>query len=104
MVVSDEDKILQNLMNTILFIAMEDGEITKDELAILKQVKLDVKSLRVKIDAVADGQDSEKEEYVLLKTFKKNLLQNAYDISKKDKKITQDERNLINSLIKVLMN
>ena len=45
----DEDTILQNLMNTILLVAMDDGEITEDELAILKQVKLDVKSLRMKL-------------------------------------------------------
>ena len=35
------------MMNKILLIALEDGEITKDELAILEQVKLDVQNLRI---------------------------------------------------------
>ena len=37
----DEDLVIQEMMNKILLIALEDGEITKDELAILEQVKLD---------------------------------------------------------------
>ena len=104
MSVSEEDKILQNLLNTILFVAMDDGVITPDELAILKQVKLDVKSLRIKIEDATKLVTSSNEELSLLNEFKKNLLQNAYDISREDKKITIEERNLINSLIKVLMN
>ncbi len=104
MSVSEEDKILQNLLNTILFVAMDDGVISSDELAILKQVKLDVKSLRIKIEDATNMATSSNEELSLLNEFKKNLLQNAYDISREDKKITIEERNLINSLIKVLMN
>ena len=104
MSVSEEDKILQNLLNTILFVAMDDGVITDDELAILKQVKLDVKSLRIKIEDATKLVNSSNEELTLLNEFKKNLLQNAYDISREDRKITIEERNLINSLIRVLMN
>ena len=43
----DEDLVIQEMMNKILLIALEDGEITKDELAILEQVKLDVQNLRM---------------------------------------------------------
>lgn len=102
MKISEEDKILQNLMNTIILVAMEDGVITQDELAILKQVKFDIKKLR---NAIQDAEKEAKneEELILLKNFRKNLLQNAYDISKSDRIITQDERNLINTLIRSLM-
>ncbi len=103
MAISDEDRILQNLLNTILFVAMEDGEITKDELAILKQVKLDVKTLREKIETIETDVKHNDTVYNLLTDFKKNILQNAYDISRDDKKITTDERRLINCLIKALM-
>ena len=103
MSITEEDKILQNLLNTILFVAMDDGVITDDELAILKQVKLDVKSLRIKIEDATKQVASSNKELMLLNEFKKNLLQNAYDISREDKKITTEERNLINSLIRVLM-
>ncbi len=100
MTILDEDKVLQDLLSTILMVAMEDGKITDDELAILKQVKLDVKTLRIKIENLAPS-DTDIE---LLNNFKKDILKKAYAISQKDRKITQDERNLINSLIKLLMN
>jgi tellurite resistance protein len=99
----DEDAILQNLMNTILLVAMDDGEITQDELAILKQVKLDVNGLRQTLKDLEEDSDT-KEEAKQLKEFRKNLLQNAYDITRQDRVITQEERNIINSLIKTLMN
>ncbi|MCY3411432.1 MAG: hypothetical protein INQ03_07350 [Candidatus Heimdallarchaeota archaeon] len=104
MVILDEDKILQDLLSTILIVAMEDGKITDDELAILKQVKLDVKTLRIKIEEINDIPLSAKKELELLNDFKKDILNNAYAISQSDRKITMEERNLINSLIKVLMN
>ena len=100
----DEDRILQNMMNTILFVAMEDGEISEDELAILKQVKLDIQSLRDAIKDLEKSNETTEEETLRLKKFRKDLLKNAYEISREDKVITKDERNIINSLIKSLMN
>jgi hypothetical protein len=99
----DEDQVLQRLMNTILLVAMEDDVISEDELAILRQVKLDIQSLREAIHDLEKKDETSEEESDRLKDFRKNLLQNVYDISKEDKIITQDERNMINSLIKSLM-
>ncbi|MHA2503006.1 MAG: hypothetical protein ACXAE3_09055 [Candidatus Kariarchaeaceae archaeon] len=90
-------------MNTILLVAMEDDVISEDELAILRQVKLDIQSLREAIHDLEKKDETSEEESDRLKDFRKNLLQNVYDISKEDKIITQDERNMINSLIKSLM-
>ena len=96
----DEDLVIQEMMNKILLIALEDGEITKDELAILEQVKLDVQNLRM--GATEIDKDSLKSEIGVdrLMDFRKILLENAYEISQKDKIITEKERNLINSIIK----
>ena len=99
----NEDIVLQGLLNKILFVAMEDGIITDDELAILKQVKLDIASLRTKIIEAEKSTDVSEEDTLRLKEFRKNLLQNAYNISKSDKVITQDERNIINCLIRTLV-
>lgn len=91
------------MMNKILLVAMNDGEISEDELAILKQVKLDIRSLRDAIKDLERSEETSEEEATRLKGFRKNLLQNVYEISKQDKIITQEERDLINSLIKTLM-
>ena len=99
----DEDAVLQSMMNKILLVAMNDGKISEDELAILKQVKLDIQSLREAIKSLETSEETSEEEVNRLKEFRKNLLQNAYSISQKDKIITQEERDLINSLIKSLM-
>lgn len=104
MSISNNDIILQNLMNTILYVAMDDGVITEDELAILKQVKLDINSLRKTIQEAEKSDFTTNDEVKQLSHFRKNLIQNAYDISKSDHIITQDERNLINTLIKALRN
>ena len=99
----DEDEILQGLMNTILLVAMDDGKISEDELAILKQVKMDIQSLREAIQKAERSDETSEKEAESLKQFRKNLLQNAYNISKQDKIITQEERDIINSLIKSIM-
>jgi len=99
----DEDTVLQNMMNKILLVAMEDGNFSEDELAILKQVKLDIQFLRDGIKNLEKSEETSEEEAERLKKFRKNLLQNAYDISVQDKIITKEERDLINSLIKLLM-
>ena len=96
----DEDLVIQEMMNKILLIALEDGEITKDELAILEQVKLDVQNLRMGSTNI-DEESLESEIGVdRLMDFRKILLENAYEISQKDDIITEKERNLINSIIK----
>ncbi|MDH5404806.1 MAG: TerB family tellurite resistance protein [Candidatus Heimdallarchaeota archaeon] len=100
--IPEEDNVLQNLMNTILLVAMEDGTITSEELAILKQVKVDIQSIRTALEKVEQNNNLEFGE-TFIKNFQKNLLQNAYDISQSDHIITPDERNLINSLIKSLI-
>ncbi len=102
--ISNEDTVLQNLMNTIYYVAMDDGEITTDELAILKQVKIDIHTLRKAIKKAEKEESTTEGETKQLIEFRKNLLQNAYDISQSDHVITQEERNLINTLIKILMN
>ncbi len=96
----DEDLVIQEMMNKILLIALEDGEITKDELAILEQVKLDVQNLRMGSTNI--DEESLKSEIGVdrLMDFRKILLENAYEISQKDDIITEKERNLINSIIK----
>ena len=96
----DEDLVIQEMMNKILLIALEDGEITKDELAILEQVKLDVQNLRMGSTNI--DEESLKSEIGVdrLIDFRKILLENAYEISQKDDIITEKERNLINSIIK----
>ena len=96
----DEDLVIQEMMNKILLIALEDGEITKDELAILEQVKLDVQNLRMGSTNI--DEESLKSEIGVdrLMDFRKILLENAYEISQKDEIITEKERNLINSIIK----
>ena len=80
--------------------ALEDGEITEDELAILEQVKLDVQNLRMGSTNI--DEESLKSEIGVdrLMDFRKILLENAYEISQKDDIITEKERNLINSIIK----
>lgn len=96
----DEDLVIQEMMNKILLIALEDGEITEDELAILEQVKLDVQNLRMGSTNI--DEESLKSEIGVdrLMDFRKILLENAYEISQKDDIITEKERNLINSIIK----
>lgn len=103
MTIPDEDKVLQDLLNTILIVAMDDGSISDDELAILKQVKLDVKTLRMKIEDLENQPHAKENELKLLQNFKKDILQNAYSISQSNKKISQEEKNLINCLISLLM-
>lgn len=104
MTISNEDIVLQNLMNKILLVAMEDGKITDDELAILKQVKLDINTLRERIQKVEIDISIKESDVKKLDKFSKDLLQNAYDISKSDHIITSDERKMINTLIKALVN
>ena len=96
----DEDLVIQEMMNKILLITLEDGEITEDELAILEQVKLDVQNLRMGSTNI--DEESLKSEIGVdrLMDFRKILLENAYEISQKDDIITEKERNLINSIIK----
>ena len=96
----DEDLVIQEMMNKILLIALEDGEITKDELAILEQVKLDVQNLRMGSTNIDEENLKSEIGVDRLMDFRKILLENAYEISQKDNIITEKERNLINSIIK----
>ena len=96
----DEDLVIQEMMNKILLIALEDGEITKDELAILEQVKLDVQNLRMGSTNIDEENLKSEIGVDRLMDFRKILLENAYEISQKDDIITEKERNLINSIIK----
>ena len=95
----DEDLVIQEMMKKILLIALEDGEITKDQLAILEQVKLDVQNLRMGSTNI--DEESFKSEIGVdrLMDFRKILLENAYEISQKDDIMTEKERNLINSIL-----
>lgn len=99
----DEDVVIQDLMNTILLVAMEDGAVSQDELAILKQVKLDVQSLRELIIQATQEEVTSEKDVEMLSLFRKNILQNAYDISREDRIITEDERKIINSLVRAIM-
>jgi uncharacterized membrane protein YebE (DUF533 family) len=101
--VLNEDVVVQDLLNKIIFVALDDGIITEDELAILKQVKLDINTIRDKLKNHEGQFDKSSTEAKLLDDFSKNIVQNAYDISQNDHIITDDERNLINTLIKVLI-
>ena len=96
----DEDLVIQEMMNKILLIALEDGEITKDELAILEQVKLDVQNLRMGSTNIDEKSLKSEIGVDRLMDFWKILLENAYEIWQKDDIITEKERNLINSIIK----
>ena len=104
MPISNEDVIVQDLLNKIIFVALEDGIITEDELAILKQVKIDVKTIRERLKSVGSQLEEKSTEAKLLNEFSKDIVQNAYNISKNDRVITDDERKLINTLIKALIN
>ena len=104
MPISNEDVIVQDLLNKIIFVALEDGIITEDELAILKQVKVDVKTIRERLKTVGSQLEEKSTEAKLLNEFSKDIVQNAYNISKNDTIITDDERKLINTLIKALIN
>lgn len=104
MSISNEDVIVQNLLNKIIFVALEDGIITEDELAILKQVKIDVKTIRDRLKSVGSQLEEKSTEAKLLNEFSKDVVQNAYNISRNDRVITDDERKLINTLIKALIN
>ncbi|MHA2028152.1 MAG: hypothetical protein ACW99Q_02075 [Candidatus Kariarchaeaceae archaeon] len=99
----NEDVIVQDLLNKIIFVALDDGIITEDELAILKQVKLDINTIRERLKNHEDKFDINSTEAKLLDDFSKNIVQNAYNISQNDHVITDDERNLINTLIQVLI-
>ncbi len=104
MPISNEDVIVQDLLNKIVFVALEDGIITEDELAILKQVKFDVKTIRDRLKNVGSQLEEKSTEAKLLNEFSKDIVQNAYNISQNDRVITDDERKLINTLIKALIN
>lgn len=104
MPISNEDVIVQDLLNKIVFVALEDGIITEDELAILKQVKFDVKTIRDRLKNVGNQLEEKSTEAKLLNEFSKDIVQNAYNISQTDRVITDDERKLINTLIKALIN
>lgn len=101
--ISNEDVVLQNLMNKMIFVALEDGVITEDELAILKQLKLDITDIRNRVLEAENLPDISNDERKKLDDFSKDILQNAYDISKNDHVINDDERKLINTLIKSLL-
>ena len=101
--VLNEDVVVQDLLNKVIFVALDDGIITQDELAILKQVKLDINTIRDKLKSHEDELESTSTEAKILDEFSKNIVQNAYKISQTDEVITDDERKLINTLIKVLL-
>jgi len=101
--VLNEDVVVQDLLNKVIFVALDDGIITQDELAILKQVKLDINTIREKLKNHEDQLERSSTEAKILHEFSKNIVQNAYEISQNDKIITDDERKLINTLIKVLL-
>ncbi|MCE7735768.1 MAG: hypothetical protein GPJ54_12875 [Candidatus Heimdallarchaeota archaeon] len=103
MTVLNEDVVVQDLLNRVIFVALDDGIITQDELAILKQVKLDINTIRDKLKTHEDQLERSSTEAKILDEFSKNIVQNAYEISQTDKVITDDERKLINTLIKVLL-
>jgi len=101
---TSEDDKLQNILTDIFLIALEDGVISKDERAILQQIKHDMRSFRETIaKAEEDGiitEDEKKE----IDEFRKTLLSNAYEVTKSDHVISADERAIISKLIKALMN
>jgi len=101
--ISNEDVVLQNLMNTMIFVALEDNVITEDELAILKQLKLDLTEIRNKVSQIDKNSEFTNDDAKKLDEFTKDILQNAYDISKNDHIINDDERKLINALIRALL-
>lgn len=103
MALSQEDEKLQNLLTDIMMIALEDGIITDDEMAILKRLKMDIKQLREKIENAIQKGDLTDEEKTELKRLKKMILKNAYETSSKDFNITKEERALISGLIKSVM-
>lgn len=103
MTVLNEDVVVQDLLNKVIFVALDDGIITEDELAILKQVKIDINSFRDKLKNHEGILEKSSTEAKLLDLFSKNIVQNAYQISQNDRVITDDERKLINTLIKVLI-
>ena len=104
MPISNEDIIVQDHLNKIVFVALDDGIITEDELAILKQVKVDVKTIRDRLKSAGSQLEEKSTEAKLLNEFSKDIVQNAYNISQNDRVITDDERKLINTLIKALLN
>ncbi len=103
MALSRQDEKLQNLLTDIMMIALEDGIITDEEMAILKRIKLDIKELQHKIENGLNSENLSEEEKTQLKEWKKAILKNAYELSSEDFNITRDERALISGLVKLMM-
>lgn len=101
--VTSEDADLQNLLTSILLIALEDGVITEDEKAILNQIKLDMKSFRELIEKAEDDGVITNEEKQQIDELRKQLLKNAYNVTTSDHVITKDERAIMSTMIKLLV-
>lgn len=98
-----EEARIQNILTSIILTALEDGTITEEESAMLKQIKLDMKNLKnIVFKAQEDGiiTDEEREE---LDAFRKKLIEDAYKRSREDFVITKDERAIISKLIELLI-
>ncbi len=101
---TSEDDRIQNILTDLFLIALEDGVISKDEKAILHQIKHDMRSFRETIaKAEEDGVITE-EEKKEIDEYRKALLNNAYEVTRSDHVISAEERALISKLIKALMN
>lgn len=94
---------LQNFLSDLLLVALEDGVISDDENALLRQIKVDTKRLLQLIkEAKEDGIITD-EERKQLDEFKKKFLSSAYELTKNDWVISKEERALMSALIKLLM-
>ena len=80
-------------------IADQDGTISRDEQALLDSIFNDLSNYRVLVlDALDDGVIT-KEEESQMQTFRERILENANSMAMRDGEFTDDEEQLLESLL-----
>ena len=89
---------MTNVLRDLMITANKDGKITDDEKALIDSVSVDLNTYQQAVTkALEEGVITEQQQQSL-DSIKDQILRNMYHVASKDKKITSDERALIEKI------
>ena len=98
-----ELKVIQQVMNKLQFQIYEDDVVRDDEADLLSVIKTEMKNYAELLSKFSEDKVIDSGERAMMSEYRKRIIEKAYQLAREDKVISEDERAIINLLIKNLV-
>ncbi|OLS24557.1 MAG: hypothetical protein HeimC2_22020 [Candidatus Heimdallarchaeota archaeon LC_2] len=100
---NDKDLSSTDVWDALQKVALEDGVITQEERILISNIVLDVEAYSNMVDRALEDGIISKNERVELFEGRIEILEKAYHIAREDRSISNDETELLKSIVKMIL-